>query len=156
MQTFIPCRNYSDSARVLDNKRLGKQRVECYQIARTLVGETNGWARHPAVQMWKGYEYELLLYARIICIEWKERGFKDSISQKLRDLEGQYPERFYSKAPDYPAWMIGTPFCSSHRAALLYKDFPHYSQFGWTEEPSLNYWWPTKHLNAWSQRNASS
>ena len=151
MQTFLPCSSYTHSARVLDDKRLGKQRVECYQIARTLAGETNGWARHPAVMMWKGWEGDLLLYSRVVCIEWKERGFQDTVSLKLRDLEGKYPELFYLESEDYPAWMIGTPFCSRHRAALLYKDFAHYSQFGWSEEPALDYWWPTKHLDEWKQ-----
>jgi hypothetical protein len=33
-------------------------------------------------------------------------------------------------------------FHSSHRAALLYKDFEWYSQFGWCEQPQLHYLWP--------------
>ena len=31
-------------------------------------------------------------------------------------------------------------------AALLAKDPAHYGQFGWTEEPKIEYWWPTKEL----------
>jgi len=31
---------------------------------------------------------------------------------------------------------------SSHRAALLLKDQEWYGQFGWTEEPGMEYWWP--------------
>ena len=36
MQTFLPNFLYKESARVLDNKRLGKQRVECLQILKVL------------------------------------------------------------------------------------------------------------------------
>lgn len=36
MQTFLPYSNFSASARVLDDKRLGKQRVECLQILKAL------------------------------------------------------------------------------------------------------------------------
>jgi hypothetical protein len=37
MQTFLPYPDFRESARVLDNKRLGKQRVECLQILQTLA-----------------------------------------------------------------------------------------------------------------------
>ena len=40
MQTFLPYSNYPASARVLDNKRLGKQRVEVLQILKALAGES--------------------------------------------------------------------------------------------------------------------
>lgn len=36
MNTFLPYPSFKDSAKCLDNKRLGKQRVECLQILRTL------------------------------------------------------------------------------------------------------------------------
>jgi hypothetical protein len=39
MQTFLPHATYADSARVLDQKRLGKQRVETLQIMQVLLEE---------------------------------------------------------------------------------------------------------------------
>ena len=36
MQTFLPYPDFAESAKVLDNKRLGKQRVECLQIMKAL------------------------------------------------------------------------------------------------------------------------
>ncbi len=36
MQTFLPYADFQQSAKCLDNKRLGKQRVECLQILNTL------------------------------------------------------------------------------------------------------------------------
>ena len=38
MQTFLPHKDFSISASMLDNKRLGKQRVEALQIYNVLVG----------------------------------------------------------------------------------------------------------------------
>ncbi|HEY4386986.1 MAG TPA: pyrimidine dimer DNA glycosylase/endonuclease V, partial [Ktedonobacteraceae bacterium] len=32
MQTFLPCADFAESARILDNRRLSKQRVEGQQI----------------------------------------------------------------------------------------------------------------------------
>ena len=38
MQTFLPVADFTESARLLDNPRLGKQRVECLQVLRALTG----------------------------------------------------------------------------------------------------------------------
>ena len=43
MQTFLPYADFAESARALDQKRLGKQRVEVIQIVRALTRETYGW-----------------------------------------------------------------------------------------------------------------
>jgi hypothetical protein len=57
MQTFLPYYSFEESAKCLDYRRLGKQRVEVYQIINILEGKnkTNGWVNHPAVKMWIGY-----------------------------------------------------------------------------------------------------
>ena len=62
MQTFLPYPDFNLSARVLDDKRLGKQRVESMQIYKSCVLDDYGWKQHPAVKMWKGYETALLMY----------------------------------------------------------------------------------------------
>jgi hypothetical protein len=61
MQTFLPYKDFKKSAKVLDNKRLGKQRVEAFQILNILLGrtKTKGWRNHPAVLMWKGHSNAL-------------------------------------------------------------------------------------------------
>lgn len=67
MQTFLPYADFKQSAEVLDKQRLGKQRVEAYQILRALLGITNGWIHHPATKMWRGYERALAEYAMAMC-----------------------------------------------------------------------------------------
>ena len=62
MLTFLPYADFGLSARCLDRKRLGRQRVECLQILRTLRGVSTGWRNHPAVKMWQGCENTLALY----------------------------------------------------------------------------------------------
>ncbi len=37
MQSFLPYQDFKASAECLDNKRLGKQRVECFQMLSVLV-----------------------------------------------------------------------------------------------------------------------
>lgn len=51
MQTFIPYTSYDDIANVLDRQRLGKQRVEAYQILKVLYAKKRGvekgaWFNH--------------------------------------------------------------------------------------------------------------
>ena len=54
----LPYTDFIKSAKCLDYKRLGKQRVEAKQILNILLGETTktGWRNHPSVLMWYGYE----------------------------------------------------------------------------------------------------
>lgn len=56
MQTFLPYPDFELSARFLDRQRLGKQRVEAWQILNVLEelkipGRTPAWRNHPAVRM---------------------------------------------------------------------------------------------------------
>lgn len=134
MQTFVPCDTFTGCASVLDRQRLGKQRVEVLQILKALKGG-GGWKNHPAVKMWRGYENALVDYGLFMCIEWKQRGYKDTCADKI--------EAYYDPSKDAlkPLWWYG-PIHASHRAALLHKNPDHYRQFGWTEEPALNYHWP--------------
>jgi hypothetical protein len=62
MQVFLPYEDFYKTAKCLDYRRLGKQRVEAYQIIRTLTGESKGWVHHPVVKMWLGYETALMVY----------------------------------------------------------------------------------------------
>ena len=62
VNTFLPFANFKKCAKVLDNKRLGKQRVEAKQIISILTDatKTKGWRSHPAVLMWKGHAKALM------------------------------------------------------------------------------------------------
>jgi len=137
MQTFLPYGNFKMSAQCLDNKRLGKQRVEAYQILRVLMGITKGWANHPAVKMWRGYEHALACYTFEICDEWIHRGFKDTIKGKVSDMGFFDSNGFHA-----PPWLGDKQFHASHKSNLLRKNPKHYGQFGWTEPDNLPYVWP--------------
>lgn len=136
MQTFLPYPSFIRSAQCLDYRRLGKQRVEAWQIYCALTRSDYGWQNHPAVNMWRGHEYTLLAYGTAICTEWVVRGYNDNMLQR-------FEEHFiYHNNTTSPAWLGSSAFHSSHRAALLHKDPTYYSQFGWTEAPALAYVWP--------------
>jgi len=134
MQTFLPFPTLYESAVALDNRRLGKQRVEVLQILKALTCEQYGWKNHPAVKMWKGHEPYLALYGLIVCNEWIERGFRDTCYDKIHV--------FTDFLRDKPKWLGDKRLHSSHRAALLAKDPDWYAQFNWTEKPEIKYFWP--------------
>lgn len=125
MQTFLPFPDFYTSARLLDSKRLGKQRVEVKQILKALRGESKGWVNHPAVKMWKGYEKALLAYGIEVCKAWRDRGFKDRLLDEFQsDIA-----KLSNVELKYPPWFGDVAFHRAHRSNLLRKNPTYYSQF---------------------------
>lgn len=149
MQTFLPYPTVSDSALVLDDKRLNQQVNEALQIYKTLTGRSDAWGNHPAVKMWRGYTEALTFYHDRMLWEWLSR--KDTrLINYFRTQSGQadiYKREFIfgdfvTLKFTWPWWIGNTKFHSVHRANLLRKFPEHYKQFGWDEEPLNGYLWP--------------
>jgi hypothetical protein len=137
VQTFLPVPDFAETARILDDARLGKQRVETFQIIRTLDGVTKGWRNHPAVRMWRGYETALIEYGLAMCTEWDERGYADTVRGKLAD------HRRAAGGPlVLPPWIGDEALHASHRSNLLRKDPEFYGRYHWSEPADLPYVWP--------------
>jgi hypothetical protein len=146
MQTFLPHPDFAESARMLDDKRLGKQRLECKQILRALgvgVGgkaKGKGWQNHPATRMWRGHEFSLCHYAIAVCSEWRNRGHRDGLLVQF--LIAAATVMFFGGNRRPPKFIGDRKFHASHRSNLLRKNRRHYSQFGWSEPDDLPYVWP--------------
>ena len=136
MKTFLPYSDFVKSADILDRARLGKQRIETYQILRTLRGVSAGWANHPAVKMWRGSENALVNYGLVICDEWIRRGYKDTTRPKIEALFDP------KEMATMPTWLGDEAVHSAFRSNLLRKDPIWYGKYGWTEGPGLAYVWP--------------
>jgi hypothetical protein len=137
MQTFLPYSNIKNSLKSLDIRRLGKQRVEAYQILNILLNrtKTKAWKNHPAVKMWQGYENALKLYLNKAIKIWISKGYKNNMQMEI--IEGKII---------LPKWFGNEKFHSSHRSNLLRKNKEFYAKFGWKEQNNLEYLWPTKML----------
>ena len=135
MQTFLPYEDFYKSAEVLDNKRLGKQRVECLQIFNAITKDT-GWRHHPIVNMWRGHEDWLFEYTRVICNVWREKGFQDTVHYKIAS---EFPEFVKFKPKNKPVWLGNFYIHRSHKSNLYRKDPLFYDQFSRT--PSVPYTW---------------
>jgi len=133
MQTFLPFPNFHKSLSCLDYKRLGNQRSEALIILRTITGESQGWARHPAVKMWRGYPDALKLYLNMCIKLWTERGYRNS-------MEFQAPD--FSSRIEIPPWFGDEKFHRAHRQALLFKNYEYYKKFFPDDVPKIEYFWP--------------
>lgn len=141
MQTFLPYKSFIKSAKCLDRQRLGKQRVEGLQILQCLL-ETGSlsWKNHPAVKMWRGYELCLISYVREVCYEWKQRGYHDTIEEKLDEITLGLIDRgtkFVS-----PPWLGKRTFHRAHQSNLVRKDSSHYRKYFKQVPDDLPYVWP--------------
>lgn len=138
MQTFLPYASFEASAQCLDRQRLGKQRVECWQLFAALTGVSTGWRNHPAAKMWQGYESALLDYGIAVCEEWISRGYKDTMLERFRNARKSYP----SSTP-VPQWFGDKQFHVSHQSNLIRKDPGHYAQLFPGIPDNLPYIWPS-------------
>lgn len=130
MQTFLPYSSFEESARILDYRRLGKQRVEAWQILRSLDGITKGWSNHPAVRQWLGYEGALAEYGRVMCKEWINRGYRDSML-----------ERFPNLPIVIPPWLGDARLHISHMSNLVRKDPGYYRKYFPEIDETIPYFW---------------
>src|SRR4051812_5861487 len=150
MQTFVPYADFEASARVLDAKRLGKQRVEVIQIVRALTVPGYAWSQHPAVLMWKGYEEALGRYGLTMCEVWLELGFGDTCAATITaDLAAFGVTAIRSQAElaaadALPGWLFDPKVQESHRSALVRKDPEFYRKRFPDVAPDLDYVWPVR------------
>lgn len=123
MQTFLPDPGFSRSARLLDDRRLGKQRVETFQILRALIWPSYGWKNHPAVVMWRGFTPALVAYGVATCREWAARGHAEALEAQLLEFTGGIRPDVdgLRRTGDLPPWLGDDAVHASHRRALANK-----------------------------------
>lgn len=163
MNTFLPYKSFEESAKCLDYRRLGKQRVECLQILNALISgpyqklnsnkweplseqqyqpfdhfhRKTPWYSHPATQMWKNYKEALIEYGMIMCREWLNRDYKDTVLEKLDNLDWNK-----EKETIYPPWLGDEKFHLAMKSNLIRKNPEYYRPiFGENIPDNLPYVW---------------
>jgi hypothetical protein len=156
MQTFLPFADFADSSAVLDNRRLGKQRVETFQILRALTWPGYAWKNHPAVRMWRGFVPALVAYGLANCAEWVARGCADSVRPSLLAFTGDREPDVaeLARRGELPPWLGADALHLSHRSALLRKDPTWYGPVFGDIPDDLPYWWPEDLFPRWPIRPA--
>ena len=153
---------------LLDNKRLGKQRLEAKAIIDILeyydendeMPANTAWTNHPATMMWVGHTNALKVYFNYVLHFWEKRGFKNNY--EYYDIEREDVEiikcifednvaTFEKKAnkDTFPIWFCFPPFYLAQRAALIMKDRDYYEEKLRTPELKpyflKGYLWPSEH-----------
>ena len=134
----MPYPDFVKSAKVLDYKRLGKQRVESWQILQALHEQTKGWRNHPATRMWRGYEKLLCEYSIAMCDEWISRGYQDTLRERFIAVHSLLPDC------GVPEWLGFSEFHKSHQSNLVRKDNIYYT---FDIASDLPYLWPKEKQN---------
>ena len=137
MQTFLPVADFWGSATLLDRQRLGKQRVENYQIMQALTGLTVSQddqivpyeppasiAKHWVTALWRGHTAELLDY-------------QDACLAKTYSLANAVGA--LSARRGLPAWFGDLEFHAQHRGRLVSKDPVIYRELFPGVEPLEDY-----------------
>jgi len=163
VQTFLPYPDFVESAQVLDQARLGKQRVEALQVLRAVTLPGYGWQSHPAIAMWRGHRTALTAYALAITDEWIAQGHADTVRPQVLEFApalgdvglGDHPDRDRDNnsdaghasaaalvAADLPSWLGDDAVHRSHRSKLLQKE-PEWYRGRFPGVPhDLDYVWP--------------
>lgn len=149
MQTFLPRPDFADSAKLLDPRRLGKQRAETIQVLRALTVPGYGWRHHPAAAMWAGYEEALVRYGLAVSVAWLDRGHGDTTAGTLlaelqagTGLGGAREQNALLRAHELPPWLGDEAFHHSHQSSLVRKDPTYYRPLFPEVADDLPYMWP--------------
>lgn len=150
----------------LDDKRLGKQRVEAKQLIDILeyydehgVMPDQGWTNHKATKMWIGHTKALKVYFNKTVELWISRGFKNNydfyevddceiIKCKFDGKKAEFEKE--ANSDTFPIWFSFPPFHYSHRAALYMKNPEYYESFRTKKVIpyiGMGYFWPSDHSN---------
>lgn len=143
MQTFMPSSDPVKSARILDNARLNKQRLEGLQILQALTNPQHGYAHHPAVVMWRGHVTALACwYLSAICDECDRRGIADNAKTRAKIAAFADTAEAYSPLYPMPWWIGNQAFHRSHRQNLLFKSLKKFGVLDTDMTVKPSYVWP--------------
>lgn len=151
-----PISNILYTAKILDDRRLGKQRVEAMQIIDAIEKDGKGWKNHPATAAWryrpierlsdtgldiadsvpteinesiqKAYLPALKLYHDIMIREWVDRGKNNNMEVFYTDEEYQsFIKGMWKNSIPFPEWCSIDSVQYSHATRLIQKDPGHYT-----------------------------
>lgn len=127
MQTFLPFESFPKSASHLDNSRLNKQLVECWQIFNAIRKnwrhEKAARVNHPAVLQWVQSPGCYLLYCKAIAAEYEKRRqvTHASFAKIMEEQEAFVKECPFVCKVDYPEWLGNEELHANHRGRLKFK-----------------------------------
>lgn len=141
MQTFLPYPSFTASAEALDYRRLGKQRVETFQLLRALTVPGHGFRHHPAAKMWDGHLPALASYGLVMTDAWIAQGRADTVRAKILPFAPEV-DGIPQEDLDLPPWLGDPALHLSHQSNLIRKDAEFYRPMFGDVPDDLPYVWP--------------
>ena len=126
MQIFIIGSPF-ETAQALDKRRLNKQIIECRQIMKAINGESEAWANHPCVKMYR--EHVLWLKYYDWCLRNYQIGFHD-LAQKVSAVSERRRPSFHTQE-----------YFDQMKRRLYTKDNNHYKQWEHLGESDINWYY---------------
>lgn len=150
MITWLTHMSYGKTARALDDRTLGHQRVEAFELFDALLGGGDeSLLRRPVAKMWVGCEYALGVYGMLMCMEWtNSRGCADSLFFKFYNAIQEIKKEEQDFSYVEPPWFRDVDVLRSHRSNLIRRQREHgtgqhyLDQFGKKTPDSMPYLWP--------------
>lgn len=150
MITYVTHRGYGATAAALDDRKLGRQRVEAQEIFNTLtLGEE--LPKDPVYRMWEGYEFALGIYCMMLCMEFTmHRGIADKIFWEVAAALKEMKRSDASFSMEHPPWHDDKDVMRSHRSNLLrlqnegdaVAGHDYLKHFGKATPKNMPYLWP--------------
>lgn len=160
MQTFLTSDYHYETACCLDNKRLNKQIIECYQIIRIIMRKIGilddgkkGWLNHPVLKFWQAENgkwciFQLEQYIRTMIRRYEEIFKKQhSISSKLDEMMEYIKENPNENILECWAnikW--SSKVYDTMASNLIRKNENHYKKFFPNHKPIEGYVWEKPYL----------
>lgn len=145
LQTYLPVPDFEESAKLLSNRHLERQRRDVYTILEVLAGLRDNWRNRPAVAMWRGSELVLFEYGIKMCREWQARGNRDEMEERILSfvqdsmVVGIWTPDNNQEMP----WWLGNPgFHLSHKSNLIREEPEHYRRLWPDVSDNLPLVWP--------------
>lgn len=170
MQIFLPFPDFEQSCNALDTFRLGKQRIEAFQIWKAVTSQSKkGWANHVVTRMWKDYLVALRKYLVICCRVYGSRKTKKGKfcqnTKMLEHIKENNLEVQEHETVVMPPWIGDAQFHDSHKAMLYHKGVQNVATGLFEENPYTEfkpyshiseYHWPIPLLGFASKITASN
>lgn len=129
MQVFVPYASPFEVAACLDERRLNKQIIECWQILAAIRGESNAWKNHPCVKMYRDHAEWLEYYTFCLeCYRESVRARDDGDPDEMW-IQSHLAEEWCDKANAITPPFLTEEFCKHHQARLYTKDCYNYDFF---------------------------
>lgn len=119
IEIYLPYEDFQKSLECMDVRTLGNQRIESFQLIKTLVwDEPKTSYSSPVEELWKNHTIALVKYYNMSVDLWKEKGFKNTFP-KITNFK--FPEEI-----SLPECIGNSNFHRAYQIQLLKENRKHY------------------------------